>query len=173
MTIAGEFLALSSNDWTRHARSNRKVNTYEPFLTVCLCVLPLAEAGSAVMRASENDFNLISGFGNIALDVAVPIPDNVTQLSGGASLETQQWPPADFTNSNKWMPVLAPLVNPRLEVFVHGEDGHLWHLYQTSPNGDWSNWQDLSVHRPLGVRVQGLPAVGRAGSRAITAAPDQ
>src|SRR5262245_5599746 len=36
----------------------------------------------------------------------------------------------------------------RLEVFVPGIDGHLWHLYQTSPNGGWSDWEDLGVPRP-------------------------
>jgi hypothetical protein len=50
----------------------------------------------------------------------------------------------------------------RLEVFVRGNDTHLWHLYQTAPNGDWSSWEDLSVYRPLGVTIAGEPAVGSA-----------
>jgi hypothetical protein len=37
----------------------------------------------------------------------------------------------------------------RLEIFVVGEDGHQWHLYQIAPNGDWSGWEDLSLYRPL------------------------
>ena len=70
-------------------------------------------------------------------------------------------------------PGVGSAADGRLEVFVIAEEeGHVWHLYQTSPNGDWTNWEDLSVHRPLGVRVAGEAAVGRAGSRAITAAPD-
>jgi len=40
----------------------------------------------AVIAACENDFNLMSGwFGNVAPDVNVPIPVNVTQFGGGAS----------------------------------------------------------------------------------------
>jgi hypothetical protein len=27
--------------------------------------------------------------------------------------------------------------------------------------GDWSDWEDLSVYRPIGVRIPGEPAVGR------------
>ena len=55
-----------------------------------------------------------------------------------------------------------PLATPLLEIFVAGSEGHQWHLYQTSPNGDWSDWEDLSVYRPLGVGVVGKPAVGSA-----------
>ena len=44
---------------------------------------------NAVIAASENDFNLMSGwFGGTALDVPVPIPVNVTQFGGGASWRT-------------------------------------------------------------------------------------
>ena len=39
----------------------------------------------SVMSASEGDFNLLEGwFGNIALDVYVPISINITTLTGGA-----------------------------------------------------------------------------------------
>src|SRR5712692_3324431 len=50
-----------------------------------------------------------------------------------------------------------------LEIFVRGSDGHLWHLWQTAPNGDWSGWEDLSAYRQLGVDVVGDAAVGSAG----------
>jgi hypothetical protein len=38
----------------------------------------------------------------------------------------------------------------RIEVFVRGTDNHVWHRYQTTPNGDWSEWEDLSTYRPIG-----------------------
>jgi peptide methionine sulfoxide reductase MsrB len=59
-------------------------------------------------------------------------------------------------------PAVGRAADGRLEVFVRGGGGHLWHLYQTAPNGDWSGWEDLSVYRPLGVAVVGEPAVGSA-----------
>ncbi|MFB4305298.1 protein kinase [Actinomadura sp. GTD37] len=37
----------------------------------------------------------------------------------------------------------------RIEVFVRGADGHLWHMWQVARDGNWSNWEDLSRHRPL------------------------
>jgi acylphosphatase len=37
----------------------------------------------------------------------------------------------------------------RIEVFARGADGHLWHIWQIARDGDWSNWEDLSRHRPL------------------------
>ncbi|WP_345336890.1 protein kinase domain-containing protein, partial [Actinomadura viridis] len=37
----------------------------------------------------------------------------------------------------------------RIEVFVRGADGHLWHIWQVARDGDWSVWEDLSGHRPL------------------------
>ena len=41
---------------------------------------------NAVIAACENDFNIMTGwFGNIALDVNVPIAVNITQNAGGAS----------------------------------------------------------------------------------------
>ncbi|WP_329522446.1 protein kinase domain-containing protein [Spirillospora sp. NBC_01491] len=42
----------------------------------------------------------------------------------------------------------------RIEVFVRGVNGHLWHVWQVARDGDWSDWEDLGRHRPLpnGVR---------------------
>jgi hypothetical protein len=31
----------------------------------------------------------------------------------------------------------------RLEVFVHGTDNALWHIWQTAPNNGWSSWNTL------------------------------
>jgi acylphosphatase len=36
----------------------------------------------------------------------------------------------------------------RLEVFGGGQDGALWHIWQTSPNNGWSGWGSLGVPGP-------------------------
>ena len=46
----------------------------------------------------------------------------------------------------------------RLEVFAVATDGGLWHLWQESPNGDWSGWESLSA--PPGVSLA-IPAAAR------------
>jgi acylphosphatase len=55
----------------------------------------------------------------------------------------------------------------RIEIFVQGSDGHVWHLWQTAPNGDWSEWEDLSTYRRLGVGAVGEPGGGRAADGRI------
>jgi hypothetical protein len=45
----------------------------------------------------------------------------------------------------------------RLELFVVGTDGQLWHMWQTIANGGWANWAPLGGSFPLGA----TPAVGR------------
>jgi hypothetical protein len=37
-------------------------------------------------------------------------------------------------------PAVAAGAEGRLERFVAGTDGALWHMWQTAPNGDWSPW---------------------------------
>ncbi|WP_435867086.1 protein kinase domain-containing protein [Streptosporangium canum] len=46
-------------------------------------------------------------------------------------------------------PIANSAADGRIEVFVRGADNHLWHIWQVVPNGDWSDWEDLSQHRPL------------------------
>ena len=41
------------------------------------------------------------------------------------------------------MPVVARNADGRLEVFVQGSDGALWHIWQTAPNNGWSGWASL------------------------------
>src|SRR2546421_379729 len=45
-------------------------------------------------------------------------------------------------------PTLPPAVvqnlDGRLEVFLLGADGAIWHIWQNAPNGTWSNWASLS-----------------------------
>ncbi|QKW32709.1 serine/threonine protein kinase [Actinomadura sp. NAK00032] len=59
----------------------------------------------------------------------------------------------------------------RIEVFVRGVDGHLWHVWQVARDGNWSNWEDLSRHRPLPdgdlLTVAGDPAAHNAADGRI------
>jgi acylphosphatase len=41
------------------------------------------------------------------------------------------------------MPVVGRNADGRLEVFVQGTDGALWHIWQTAPNNGWSGWHSL------------------------------
>jgi hypothetical protein len=51
----------------------------------------------------------------------------------------------------------------RLEVFAAGSDGAIWHLWQTAPNGTWSDWASLGKPSTMGLSspVAGLNADGR------------
>jgi hypothetical protein len=40
-------------------------------------------------------------------------------------------------------PVVGSNKDGRLEVFVRGTDGGLWHIWQTAPNDGWSGWASL------------------------------
>jgi hypothetical protein len=51
-------------------------------------------------------------------------------------------------------PVVAQSADGRLEVFAVGDDGALWHIWQTSVNGGWSTW--FSHGAPPGTQVGGL-----------------
>jgi acylphosphatase len=41
------------------------------------------------------------------------------------------------------MPTVGRNADGRLEVFVQGTDGALWHIWQTAPNNGWSGWESL------------------------------
>ena len=43
------------------------------------------------------------------------------------------------------LPVLGTNRDGRLEVFVEGNNGNLWHRWQTAPNGQWSAWHNLGA----------------------------
>ncbi len=49
----------------------------------------------------------------------------------------------------------------RMEVFAMGDDGNLWHSYQTAPSAGWTSWD--SMGKPAGVALQPYtrPLVGR------------
>ncbi|KAK0703712.1 hypothetical protein B0T26DRAFT_732354 [Lasiosphaeria miniovina] len=59
-------------------------------------------------------------------------------------------------SSASWM---APGAQGRLELFAHGSDGALWHVWQQAVNGGWSGW--YSHGSPSGVVLGGSPIVGR------------
>ena len=42
-------------------------------------------------------------------------------------------------------PVVGNNADGRLEVFVRGTDGALWHIWQTAPNNGWSGWASLGA----------------------------
>jgi hypothetical protein len=50
-------------------------------------------------------------------------------------------------------PVVAQSADGRLEVFVTGSDGGLWHIWRTAPNQGWSGW--LSHGSPPGFKIFG------------------
>lgn len=40
-------------------------------------------------------------------------------------------------------PAIGVNEDGRIEVFARGTDNHVWHVWQTSPNGGWSGWRAL------------------------------
>jgi hypothetical protein len=56
-------------------------------------------------------------------------------------------------------PALVQNLDGRLEVFVLGADGALWHIWQNAPNGTWSNWASLS--KPPTTAIAGPPSVAQ------------
>lgn len=56
--------------------------------------------------------------------------------------------------------VIAP--DGRIDLFVKSSDNALWHKSQTTPNGAWSHWEDLSKDkRVLSKDIMGNPTVVR------------
>jgi hypothetical protein len=54
-------------------------------------------------------------------------------------------------------PVVAPSADGRLEVFIIGSDGALWHVWQTAPSNGWSGW--LSHGTPPNIFIDGTIAL--------------
>jgi hypothetical protein len=58
-------------------------------------------------------------------------------------------------------PAIATSADGRLELFTVGNDGALWHMWQTAPGGGWSHWR--SHDAPPEVNLQRCrPAVARS-----------
>jgi hypothetical protein len=54
-------------------------------------------------------------------------------------------------------PAMASSADGRLELFVVGSDGALWHIWQTAPGGGWVSWTGHGG--PSGVRLLGSPTL--------------
>ena len=67
-------------------------------------------------------------------------------------------PAASIRNTSTSLAVSQNL-DGRLEAFTIGSDGALWHIWQTIPNGTWSNWASLGL--PAGASITSPPTVGK------------
>ena len=65
-------------------------------------------------------------------------------------------PTASIANA-QFPPSVAQNTDGRLEVFTVGSDGALWHIWQTTPNGTWSNWASLGL--PKAASITSPPTV--------------
>ncbi len=65
-------------------------------------------------------------------------------------------PAASIANA-QFPPSVAQNTDGRLEVFTIGSDGALWHIWQTTPNGTWSNWASLGL--PQAASITSPPTV--------------
>jgi hypothetical protein len=54
-------------------------------------------------------------------------------------------------------PAVVRSADAHLEVFALGDDGALWHMWQTAPNNDWSQW--VSHGAPRGLLLNSAPSV--------------
>ncbi|HTD34213.1 MAG TPA: protease pro-enzyme activation domain-containing protein [Candidatus Elarobacter sp.] len=55
----------------------------------------------------------------------------------------------------------------RIEVFATGNDGTVYHIWQTAPNNGWSAWAALTP-KPSGVSLSGLGAVGNESNGSLS-----
>src|SRR6266568_790517 len=65
-------------------------------------------------------------------------------------------PTASVRNTSLSLTVSQNL-DGRLEAFTTGSDGALWHIWQTTPNGTWSNWASMGL--PKAVSITSPPTV--------------
>src|SRR6266566_2719587 len=77
--------------------------------------------------------------------------------NGTWSSWTPQGKPPNLNAVNA--PIVAQNADGRLEAFTVGADGALWHVWQTTPNGTWSNWASLGL--PAGASITSPPTVGK------------
>jgi acylphosphatase len=62
-------------------------------------------------------------------------------------------------NAQPLSPAISSNTDGRLEVFTIGNDGSLQHIWQTTPNGSWSQWASLT--KPAAGALISSPTVGR------------
>jgi hypothetical protein len=80
--------------------------------------------------------------------------------NGWSTLLSQGLPPGVVLSSD---PVLAVNADGRLELFCVGDGGtgsNLYHMWQTTPGGSWSEW--LSLGNPAPIMGFSTPALGRS-----------
>ncbi|SCZ61353.1 hypothetical protein SAMN02982990_01700, partial [Photorhabdus luminescens] len=74
--------------------------------------------------------------------INIPKPDNAELSVINELIENSSIAMSSIVSvTNK--PAVSRNLDGRLEVFVRGADNALWHIWQTAPNSDWSNWQSL------------------------------
>jgi hypothetical protein len=56
-------------------------------------------------------------------------------------------------------PTIGRNQDGRLEPLLIGNDGALWHLWQTSPGSTWSGWDSLGAPSSVGLTLYSVPAV--------------
>ncbi len=59
-------------------------------------------------------------------------------------------PTASVRNTSLSLAVSQNL-DGRLEALTIGSDGALWHIWQTTPNGTWSNWASLGLPKSMSI----------------------
>ena len=65
-------------------------------------------------------------------------------------------------------PAVSQNADGRLEVFAIGTDGALWHIWQATPGGAWSNWASLSCAFSISPTSQSIDSSGGTGSITVT-----
>ena len=122
------------------------------------------------------DINLIGDACGTTSDRMQGFGSGFTTPAPGSVLADLQ---AFYVNTVVWLARVSPLVaagdvaaqaaaNGRIEIFVRGADSSVWHLWQTTPNGDWiDQWENLSTYR----LAAGAPLVA-AGDVAAQRAAD-
>lgn len=84
-----------------------------------------------------------------------------TAPNGGWSPWFAHGTPSDVSFGSDSTPGLAADADGCLHLFTVGNDGRVWHMRQTAPDGDWSGWR--SHDATSGLKFQRLrPAVARA-----------
>jgi len=86
---------------------------------------------------------------NGILDVNPGAYTAIPALHSLAEIATLLAPPSLFTYA-------ASNADGRMEVFAHGSDGNIWHIWQTTANGGWSSWAPVQS----GWSFTSDPAVG-------------
>ncbi len=101
--------------------------------------------GSIYVAEQNNSYNGIS-----------QLPVQNWRVVGNAGTVTK-W----LVGNQHYQPAAERNQDGRLEVFVRGQDGALWHKWQDSPNCCWSNWASE------GGTIRGNPAVVRQQNGAL------